>query len=78
MSWNDVPAKLAQYRTIEYGGDAVADQFRNNYGILSDADLDMLPVYKRVEFEAELDYRIGACENLSGSKAWRPETLRQV
>lgn len=78
MSWDQVPSKLAKYRTLEYSDDATVDQFRNNYGILSDADLDMLPVYKRIEFEAELDYRIGACENLAASKAWTPDMLRKV
>lgn len=78
MSWPQVPAKLAQYRSIEYGGNDIADRFIKDFGILHDSDLDMVPLYKRAEFEAELDYRIGACLNLATSTGWRPDKLRQV
>lgn len=78
MAWEDVPAKLAHYRTLEYEADVNADRLLANFGVFDDADLDMIPVYKRAEFEEQLDYRIGACENLAVSVGWSPEKLRKV
>lgn len=79
MAWADVPAKLAKYRTIQYGGDVEADKLLNAFGVFGgDEDLVMVPSYRRAEFEEKLDYRLGACEQLVTSKAWSPEMLRKV
>lgn len=78
MAWEDVPAKLAKYRAMEYGGDKEADRLIKSFFILSDEDIDMIPVEHRADFEAQLDYRIGACENLASSVGWSKEKLRQA
>ena len=78
MAWENVPAKLAQYREMEYGGDDVADRLLADFGVFADEDLDMIPAYRRQEFEDQLDYRMGACANLTDSGGWTPEKLRKV
>ncbi len=77
MSWEQVPAKLTEYRNIEYGGDVAADRLLAAYGVL-DGDINMIPAYRRDAFEDDLDYRLGACRELVKSKAWSPDTLRKV
>jgi hypothetical protein len=77
MAWADVPAKLEKYRDQDYGGDDQADKLIEAYGG-RDPRTGVLDVNNVMEnyrqgFEEELDYRIGACENLETSKAWKPK-----
>lgn len=70
MAWNDVPAKLAQYAQERYAPpDAVRTLF-NEFGVPTTVVADV-PELKRADFEAALDYRLGACINLRKSRAWR-------
>lgn len=78
MAWSEVPAKLSKYRSQEYGGDEQADKLLGQFFIHSDADIDMIPAYKRDDFERELDHRQSACDNLATSRAWSPAMLRKV
>lgn len=80
MSWADVPAKLASYRTMEYSNNEQADKLIDTYGGKRITDkygnyvrsVDYIPANRQADFEAELDMRIGACGNLSDSVAWKP------
>lgn len=84
MAWVDVPAKLAGYRTMEYGGDRQADALLAAYGGIrrngNEAvySLDFVPPSEQKPLEDELDYRIGACENLAKGRGWSREQLNQV
>lgn len=72
MAWEDVPAKMARYIDIEYGGLDNAARLLANFK----ADtVDEVPVQLRVEFEEQLDYRLGACENLVRSRAINPKRI---
>lgn len=78
MAWADILARLAHYRTLEYEANVNADRLIRSFGATSDAEIDMIPVYRRDEFEQQLEYRIGACENLAASGGWSGDKLRQV
>lgn len=85
MAWEDVPAKMAEYRAIEYGGDANADSLLAAfYGWRTNADLsrtyseEYVPEKLRAEFGDALDHRLEACRNLTKSRAWTPDELRRV
>lgn len=72
MAWADVPAKFAQYQTIEYGGEEAAERLLAAYHVSEVGDV---LVDLREDFENDLDYRLGACENLVSSKAIHPRAL---
>lgn len=84
MAWEDIVTKLALYRTLEYGGNEQADKvIVNHYGVTFDPIDDAMsaatvPLNQRDDMEADLDYRIGACENLEESRAWSPDMLRKA
>lgn len=85
MAWADVPAKLAGYRTMEYGGDRQADALLAAYGGIrrnadgsADYSLVYVPDSEKTPLEQELDYRIGACENLAKGRGWSRNQLNQV
>lgn len=84
MAWVDVPAKLAGYRTMEYGGDTQANSLLAAYGGMRRVEddvtysLDFVPDSEKAPLEAELDYRIGACENLAKGRGWSRNQLNQV
>lgn len=85
MAWQDVPAKMTEYRAIEYGGDANADKllaayfgWRNLPGGGREYSEEYVPERLRPDFEVALDYRLGACRNLVKSRGWSGEKLRQV
>lgn len=84
MAWEDVPAKVETLMNIEYGGEAqvnatiAAYDGVQNIGGVMNYEVNAVPLNKRAEFEAALDYRIGACQNLIKSKAWPKDALRQV
>lgn len=69
MAWIDVPGKLANYDAELYAPDNAGARLLLNYGAMSLADV---AEHRRDEFEADLDYRLGACVNLRNSKAVRP------
>lgn len=69
MAWQDVPAKLAQYAQEEYAPPNADTTLLNEYGV---TDVNDVPTYRQGDFEADLDYRLGACQNLANSKAQRP------
>lgn len=78
MAWEDVPARLAYYDTLDYaddsGGETPSVKLVRNYGGLKNGvvSLDNVPVELRDDLEADLEYRIGACENLAKARAWKP------
>lgn len=84
MAWADVPAKLAGYRTMEYGGDRQADAvLAAHAGMRRVGDdvtysLDFVPDSEKAPLEDELDYRISACENLAKGRGWSKAALNQV
>lgn len=84
MSWvSDHAARLEEYRNMEYS-DAVqaANVVRNYDGVYVDGEYELsvssIPEKRRDEFSAALDYRVEACLNLAGSKAWPAAWLRQA
>ena len=68
MAWADVPTKLTNYELEAYAPDDARQTLLNEFGA---ATLDDVPEHRRDEFEAALDYRLGACVNLRNSKAVR-------
>lgn len=84
MAWADVPAKLEKYRTMQYGGDRQADATLAAHagvrvvGNTVTYSIDYVPDSEKVPLEQELDYRIGACEQLEVSRGWSKDMLRKV
>lgn len=72
MAWDDVPAKLARYASIEYGGEENARRLVVSFNV---GTILELPEEMHEEFEQALDYRLGACENLVRSKAIDPRKM---
>lgn len=76
MAWNDVPAKLAVYGAVQYGGPEAVERLLAAYVPYPyPLVVENVPVIRRDDFEADLDYRFGACKNLSQSVAWNPKTM---
>lgn len=76
MAWDNVPQKLAVYGTVQYGGpDAVTRLLAAYVPYPYPLVLENVPVARRDDFERDLDYRYGACSNLSKSVAWNPKTM---
>lgn len=81
MAWADVPAKITKYNSLEYADDTkgttpsekLVRQFTNG---VSGTDINLISGWAREDFEQQLDYRIGACENLAKSRAIDPKKLR--
>lgn len=69
MAWQDVPAKLTQYAALTYAPDNADVTLLSEYGV---TDVSDVPAHRREDFEADLDYRLGACQNLEISRAVRP------
>lgn len=69
MAWDEVPAKLQQYALEQYAPTGADTTLLNEYGVQNVADV---PEDRRADFEADLDYRLGACINLKNStgKRW--------
>ena len=69
MAWEDVPTKLQQYALKTYAPPGADTTLLNEYGVQNVADV---PEDRRADFEADLDYRLGACVNLKNStgKRW--------
>ena len=84
MPWADVPAKMVEYRAIEYGGDEQADKLcAAFYGWQPNVtprvySEEYVPERLRGAFEEALDYRLGACRELVTSRGWSREKLRRV
>lgn len=76
MSWDEVPAKLAQYAQETYSPPYAVAALFNEFGVYSTV-LAEVPVGKRVDFEAALDYRLGACINLRKSRAISPRDFKK-
>lgn len=72
MAWADVDAKMARYIEIEYGG---LDNAARLLAAFNADTTDEVPVHRRDEFEEQLDYRLGACENLVRSRGINPKKL---
>lgn len=70
MSWDEVPNKLVQYAAEQYAPENAAESLLNQYGALT---VDHVPAHRREEFEADLDYMLGACVNLRNSVAVGPQ-----
>ena len=68
MAWDEVPAKLQQYALEPYAPVGADTTLLNEYGVQNVADV---PEDRRADFEADLDYRLGACINLKNSTAKR-------
>lgn len=68
MAWTDVPAKLQQYALETYAPPNADVTLLKEYGVDNVQDV---PEHRREEFEAALDYRLGACVNLNKSTAKR-------
>lgn len=69
MAWEDVPNKLVAYALETYAPPNADGVLLREFGVTNVANV---PVERRKEFEAALDYRLGACQNLktSGGKRW--------
>ena len=74
MSWLEVPAKLVAYANEPYAPDDAITQLFRAYGVPRNSPADV-PENMREEFEARLDYRLGACINLRTSRAIDPKRL---
>lgn len=72
MAWEDVPEKFEKYENIDYGGEENARRLLAAYSASALADV---PELLRPDFEADLDYRLGACKNLVASRAVDPNKL---
>lgn len=68
MAWEDVPDKLAAYALETYARDNADVVLLAEFGAASLADV---PEHRRDEFEARLDYDLGAVRNLKASRAIR-------
>lgn len=68
MAWADVPNKLTQYALETYAPLQADVELLNEYGAQT---LDEVREERRADFEADLDYRLGACINLRNSTAKR-------
>ena len=79
MAWEDVPAKLALYDAEPYadnsGGTSASFKLLASYHV--ETPEQILPG-RRAAFEADLDYRLGACINLKNSRGWPLHMLRQT
>lgn len=75
MQWSDVPTLLDQYDSMEYadnsGGSLASQKLVRSFTGGSD-DIADVPEKRRIEFMEQLEYRMGACANLSTSVAWKP------
>jgi len=69
MAWTDVPAKLAQYAQETYAPPQADETLLAEYYVERVEDV---PENRREDFEADLDYRLGACINIKNSKAVKP------
>jgi hypothetical protein len=69
MAWDDVPQKLIDYDAETYATDNASATLLAEYGV---TDVNDVPEHRREDFETDLDYRLGACQNLAKSKAVRP------
>lgn len=79
MAWADVPAKLAKYDQEPYADNSQGTSA--SFKLLASFHVetpDQIISELRDEFESQLDYRLGACENLRKSKGWRGDKLRQA
>ena len=74
MSWLEVPAKLVAYANEPYSPDDAITQLFRAYGVPRNSPADV-PENMREEFEAGLDYRLGAGINLRTSRAIDPKRL---
>lgn len=77
--WADVPAKLADYDAQPYADNSNGTSA--SYKLLRSFDANTaeeVPENRRIEFEEQLDYRLGACKNLAKSKGWRKDKLNKV
>lgn len=76
MDWSDVPQALNNYDSMTYAdntnGTTAGQKLVRSFTNGSD-DLNAVPVDRREEFMEQLVYRMGACENLVNSRAWRPK-----
>lgn len=68
MAWADVANKLIQYALETYAPLQADVELLNEYGAQT---LDEVREERRADFEADLDYRLGACINLRNSTAKR-------
>jgi hypothetical protein len=79
MAWADVPAKLAQYDAEEYAdnsnGTTASFKLLASFHVTAP---EQILEGLRLEFEEQLDYRLGACINLRKSKGWHGKVLRQT
>lgn len=78
MAWEDVPAKLDEYEAAEYAPPDARGALIRAYSNGQSEDIADIPEHRRVEFEEQLDYRLGACLNLAASRAWTPDMLRKA
>jgi len=69
MAWEDVPQKMIDYGNEPYAKPDGPQTLLQEYGAATINDV--WPEH-REDFEADLDYRLGACINLRNSKAWKP------
>ena len=74
MSWLEVPAKLVAYANEPYAPDDAITQLFRAYGVPRNSPADV-PENMREEFEAGLDYRLGAYINMHTSRAIDPKRL---
>lgn len=79
MAWADVPAKLTQLDAEEYAdnsnGTTASFKLLASYHVETP---DQIIEPLRPDFEASLDYRLGACINLRKSRGWHGNVLRQI
>lgn len=77
MAWEDVPAKATAYNTEPYSyaqeGETATQRLIREFTNGQGTTLDDVPVERRGEFEEQLDYRLGACENVDRARAWKPK-----
>lgn len=73
MAWADVPAKLTKYDALKYAQDDAAEKLVRFFTNGKSSDHEDVAENLRDAFEEQLDYNIGACENLEASKAVRPK-----
>lgn len=73
MAWADVPAKLTKYDGLAYAPADAADKLVLFFTNGKSTDVSTVASHLQDAFEEQLDYNIGACENLAASKAVRPK-----
>ena len=75
MAWSDIPQKIAVLEAEPYYAANTVKNLIKAYGgtqLNGPDSVDLIPDYRRADFEEQIDYYTEACKNLFNSRAVRP------